>query len=279
MFISPMLLQKKEEPFNDDNYIAELKLDGIRLIYSNVNGVKLYTRHNNDVTERFPELHALNIPQGTILDGELIVTDEEGKPDFEAVMSRFMSSKSKYTVNYCVFDVLYHEGKDITKLPLLKRKEILDKVVEENSVITKVRTIAGNNAEALFGLCVEQGLEGIVLKRADSKYEANKRSWSWQKVINYSEETVFITGYRKKEFGWLIGKEDESGEIRPVGTIEFGTSSDERKAFYNVVQSIKITENKDYVLIEPDRIQCNVKFRNWTKAGMMRIPVFQKFVV
>jgi DNA ligase-1 len=79
-----MLLDRVDKPFDDSDYLAEL--DGIRLIYSNIDGrVKLYTRHNTDVTNRFPELHSLPIPPGTILDGKIVITGPDGKPDFEAM--------------------------------------------------------------------------------------------------------------------------------------------------------------------------------------------------
>ncbi len=82
-----MLLHKTEQPFEDDDFITELKLDGIRLILSKFdNQIKLYTRHNNEVTTKFSELLQLDIPNGIILDGEIIVTDQQGKPDFEQVI-------------------------------------------------------------------------------------------------------------------------------------------------------------------------------------------------
>lgn len=82
-----MLLHKIDHPFDDNEYITELKLDGIRLILSKFNNnIKLYTRHNNEVTFMFPELLDLDIPDGTVLDGEIIVTDAHGKPDFEAII-------------------------------------------------------------------------------------------------------------------------------------------------------------------------------------------------
>lgn len=96
MFVSPMLLHKADnnEPFNSNLHLTELKLDGIRLLVDTQDGVRLYTRHNNEVTGKFPEL-VDNIPieSGTTLDGELIVTDSEGKPSFESVMERFKSKR------------------------------------------------------------------------------------------------------------------------------------------------------------------------------------------
>lgn len=79
MFVSPMLLHSIKEPFDDDDYITELKFDGIRLILSKFNDqIKLYTRHNNEITSKFPELLDLNIPNGTVLDGEIIVAAPGG---------------------------------------------------------------------------------------------------------------------------------------------------------------------------------------------------------
>src|SRR5213595_1466909 len=103
-----MLLQKIDHPFDDDSYITELKLDGIRLILSKFDHkVKLYTRHNNEVTSKFAELLTIDIPNGTVLDGEIIVSDSTGKPDFEAMMSRFQSKRNTLengTLTYVVFD-------------------------------------------------------------------------------------------------------------------------------------------------------------------------------
>jgi DNA ligase-1 len=97
-------------------------LDGIRLILSKFNNtIKLYTRHNNEVTSKFPELLTLDIPDGTVLDGEIIVTDSQGKPDFEAMMERFQSRRSEHRIQFCVFDIIYFEGKKVT-LPLRKKK-------------------------------------------------------------------------------------------------------------------------------------------------------------
>jgi DNA ligase-1 len=116
VFFVPMLLQKVY-----DSFITELKLDGIRLILSKFyNKVKLYTRHNNEVTAKFPELLTIDIPDGTVLDGEIIVSDAEGKPDFEEMMSRFQSRRNTQdtgTLSYVVFDVLQYKSKSVTQLP------------------------------------------------------------------------------------------------------------------------------------------------------------------
>ncbi|MFF2853505.1 hypothetical protein [Peribacillus sp. NPDC058002] len=124
-------------------------MDGIRLIYSvdAAGKVRLYTRHNNEVTAKFPELHSLDLPPGTTLDGELISTDPAGKPDFEAMMSRFQSNHASTPVTFAAFDVLQHEGQSGTSLPLLDRKEILaDLVPKDSPLLSKVKFIEGHRA-------------------------------------------------------------------------------------------------------------------------------------
>ncbi|WHY74533.1 RNA ligase family protein [Fictibacillus enclensis] len=146
------------------------------------NKPKLYTRHSNDISARFAELLSYPLPDGTILDGELVVTDETGKPDFESCMQRFFRSKGH---TYCVFDILYYKGRDVTSLPLEERKLLLfDVLPDDSSLMAKVKTLSGLNGEQLFSLCCSQSLEGIVLKRKDSAYTVGQRSKHWLKVIN-----------------------------------------------------------------------------------------------
>lgn len=274
MFVSPMLLSKINSPFNGDEYITELKLDGIRLILSKFNNtIKLYTRHNNEVTSKFPELLNLNIPDGTVLDGEIIVTDSKGKPDFEAMMERFQSRKSGHRIQYCVFDIVYFEGKKLA-LPLYERKELLDSILEQTETVVKVQWMYGNG-EAYFDLVKQQGLEGIVLKRAESKYQVNKRSKDWLKVINYQYVDTIITGLRKDDFGLLLAVE-EDGQLKPGGLMEF-MAPDARKVFYSQYRDLIREENKKFLFLEP-KLKCRVKFRNYTKAGLLRIPSFVEYI-
>ncbi|WP_459954017.1 ATP-dependent DNA ligase [Paenibacillus pini] len=270
-----MLLEHAADnkPFDNNNYITELKLDGIRLIVSNIDRVRLFTRHNNEITSNFPELVAnINIPRGTILDGELIVTGKDGKPDFYAMMERFRSNKSKHKITYCVFDIIKSENNDMHNLPLITRKETLETSFSDNDYITKSKYIVGNGIN-YFNLVKEQGLEGVVLKLANSKYEIGKRSASWQKVIAYEMDEFYIAGYRKNEFGWLL-----SDGKRIVGVMELGIGTNERKAGYKVFQQLKTSETKDSIYIKP-LIKCVVKHRGYTKNNLLRLPVFDEFVI
>jgi DNA ligase 1 len=264
-----MLLQRSEKPFDNDSYITELKLDGIRLILSKFdNKIKLYTRHNNEVTGKFPELLTLDIPDGTLLDGEIIVTDPTGIPDFEAMMSRFMSKRNILedgTLSYVVFDIIKYKGKSVTRLPLIERKQLLDEIIPtDTGLFAKVKYLEGHGA-AYFNLVQQQGLEGIVLKRKDSRYEVGKRSQSWLKVINYQYDDVMINGFRKGEFGLLLSFLDG----RTAGIMEFMPPA-KRKELYK--QQQVVSEDDKFIFIEP--VKCRVKYRNLTKSGFLRIPSF-----
>lgn len=270
-----MLLQYAvdNKPFDDDNYITELKLDGIRLIASNIDRPRLYTRHNNEITGSFPELvDSIPIPQGTIIDAEMIVIGQDGKPDFYAMMERFMSKKSKHKASVCSFDIIKYKGKDVTGIPLLERKLILEESFVENEYYAKSKYMAGKGID-YFSLVKQQGLEGVVLKSANSKYEVGKRSSKWQKVIAYDMGEFFIAGYHKDKFGWLLS----DGE-RIVGSMELGVGSTERKAGYRIFQQLKTNETKDTVYLQP-LIKCVVKYRGYTKNNLLRLPVFDEFVI
>jgi DNA ligase-1 len=280
MFVNPMLLQyaKDNQPFNNKNHVAELKLDGFRLIVSNMDKLQLYTRHNNDVTYKFPELFDSPLSEDTILDGELIVTDQDGKPDFEGMQRRFQSKKDKTPVTFCAFDIIRYRGIDVTSLPLLRRKELLEESFKENDRYKKVKFIDGNNTVDYFNIIQQQGLEGCVIKSSNSKYEIGKRSWSWQKVINWTYAEVYITGYRKNEFGWLTSIDAVDGSKHPTGIIELGVNPEQKKALNSVKKRLVYKEDKNFVYLEP-LIRAKVKTRNWTKKGMLRSPVFVEFVL
>ena len=285
MFISPMLLETAPGPFSHSEYIFEPKVDGHRLIYSQQSGnVLLFTRHNNDCTRQYPEL-VLPFDSDIILDGEVACTDPEtGLDDFEAVMSRFSTRQHSKVqqlirtlpVTFAIFDILQYKGQDLRKLPLIERKAILHSLSLPSSSFGLVPHIEGAGEE-LFAQIESIGMEGIVGKHKDSQY-VSRRSREWQKIINWSYTDVYITGYKKGEFGWLAAVADASGKLRPAGIIEHGPSPKHKQAFRGVCQQIVTGEDKNYVYLEP-RIQAKVKMRNWTKSGMLRTPAFMEFVI
>lgn len=268
-----MLLYKSEKPFDDNSYITELKLDGFRTIWTKFEDkVRIYTRHNNEITSMFPELVSIPLPNGTVLDGEIIVTDSEGKPDFEAVMSRFMSKKSEYEISFSVFDAIYHNNNKITSLPLLERKEILERLIpNDSSLLNKVQWVTGSGVQ-YFELVQQMDLEGTVQKKSNSIYQINRRSHDWLKIVNYKYETVYISGLRRDKFGLVLNFEDG----RYAGLMEFMTSQ-ARKEFYQKYKDLIVKESDKYTYLVP-QLKLIVKYRNLTKNGHLRIPSFVEWI-
>ncbi|MEK3768494.1 ATP-dependent DNA ligase [Paenibacillus sp. FSL R5-0887] len=283
MFISPMLLQTAAGPFSHSDFIYEPKIDGHRLIYSQESGkIRLYTRHDIDCTRQYPELH-LPFANDVVLDGEIACVDPTtGVSDFESVMSRFQTRRAEKIVQltgtlpayYAIFDILMYKGQDLRGLPLMSRKEILAGLTQPSNNFGIVPHVEGAG-EALFEQIETRGMEGVVGKHKNSVYETGRRSHAWQKVINWTYAEVFITGYRKQEFGWLAAvPSGTSGKLRP----ELGASPIHKQALRGVAQQLVKGEDKDFVHLEP-RLRAKVRMRNWTKSGMLRSPAFTEFIV
>lgn len=287
MFVSPMLLQTAPGPFSRSDYIFEPKIDGHRLIYDQSGGDgRLYTRHNNDCTRQYPEINSALFSHDITLDGEIACVDPvTGAVDFESVMSRFQARRADKVrrltetlpVTYVIFDILRYKGEDLRGRPLMERKGILAGLTLPNAHFGVIPYVEGAG-EALFAQMQTRAMEGVVAKRKDSVYETGKRSTQWQKIINWSYADVYLSGYKKAEFGWLAAVPDGRGKMRAAGVIEFGASPAHKQAFYNVVRPLITGEDREYVYVEP-RVKVRVKMRNWTRAGMLRSPVFTGFII
>jgi len=284
MFISPMLLETSHEPFDSVDHIFEPKIDGHRMIYSHVDGeTRLYTRHENEVTTKYPELLS-GIDDDLILDGEVAQVDPAtGEISFEALNERFQLRRTERIqaaartnpVSFIAFDILQHRGKDLRALPLMRRKEILAGLQIRNPNISVIPYFDVSGV-ALFRSIQEWGMEGIVAKQKKSRYATGRRVAKWQKVINWTYADVVITGYRKSEFGWLVSLPTED-RLRPAGVIEFGVGPAHKKAFFEVAKSIESSSHKDFVYLQP-LLRAKVKTRNYTRSGMLRDPVFVEFL-
>lgn len=187
--------------------------------------------------------------------------------------SKVQKLTKTFPATFAIFYILQYKGQDLRKLPLIERKAILQGLQLPSNSFGVVPHIIGAG-EALYAQIEAMGMEGVVGKLKDSQY-VSRRSREWQKVINWSYADVFITGCKKSEFGWLATIPDPSGKIRPVGIIEHGPRPKHKQAFRGVCQQLVTGEDKNNVYLEP-RIQARVKIRNWTKSGLLRIPVFDQ---
>ncbi|MCA0754765.1 hypothetical protein KP806_06855 [Paenibacillus sp. N4] len=194
MFCKPMLMTEREEPFDDARYLFEPMIDGHRLQLEFTGGrPKLLTRHNNDVTRQYPELHNVPLvkPADVILDGEVAyVNPDTGAAEFRTLIERYRlkkgpairDAKKSFPVLFFVFDILHYDGADLREKPLLERKELLDRILEDNAYYKKLLYVEGAGKD-LFELVKKSKLEGMVCKRKDSLYEEGKAD-DWLKVMN-----------------------------------------------------------------------------------------------
>lgn len=198
VFIEPMeclLVSKLPE---GPQWTYEAKLDGYRAIAVKDNSqATLFSRNGKSFNRRFPHIvEALSdIPNDTILDGEVVALDDSGRPDFHRLQN-FVAEAPR--IHYFVFDVLMWKGRDLTSLPLTERRNLMQSVLRVRSPLIRASEQFDTSAQEILSAVRQQGLEGVVAKRKDSRYEAGKRTGSWAKLrINRAQELVvggFIPG-------------------------------------------------------------------------------------
>jgi ATP-dependent DNA ligase len=189
-FIQPMECLPVERMPEGDAWTYELKLDGYRLVGVRVGSrVALYSRRGTDLSRRFECVTAAlaTLPDETVIDGELVALDEQGKPNFN-LLQNFRSAESH--VMLYAFDVLVRRGEDLTKQTLSERRKILESTIRPNDHLG-VSQVSNQTASEMLAFVKSHGLEGIIAKRADSVYEPGRRSGVWVKRrINLSQEFV-----------------------------------------------------------------------------------------
>jgi bifunctional non-homologous end joining protein LigD len=170
-----MLAKLVKEPPEGPEWSYELKLDGFRcLVIKKQGDVSLFSRRGNRLNGQFPVLPPAfkKLPRDTILDGEIVAMDKQGRPSFN-VLQNWRSGQPLF---FYAFDVLAYQGKDVRSLPLSERRRLLELVVSGLEDPVRLAPILHQAASDLVKAAREQGLEGIVAKRTDSKYESGKRS-------------------------------------------------------------------------------------------------------
>ncbi len=278
MFFPLMLLETANSPFTSEDYIFEQKFDGIRAQYSNIEAPLLYSRNKNIISKQFPELLE-GLSERVVLDGEIIALDSEGKEDFEGIIKRlFMRNTSKINTIaaakpavYHVFDILYYRDKDLRHQPLMDRKKILEDAIAERPSLKRLEFIDGFG-EKLFKRVVDDGMEGMVAKKKSSIY-VGKRSWYWQKIINWIETEGVIAGYTKKDNALLCQHPDG----RALGHILHGMTPVQKEAFFKIASSIKTHEDAQYIYLQPI-LRCRLKGRGMTSKGALRSGIFVDFI-
>jgi DNA ligase D-like protein (predicted ligase)/DNA ligase D-like protein (predicted polymerase)/DNA ligase D-like protein (predicted 3'-phosphoesterase) len=298
-FVEPMLSETTDKPPSGDDYLYELKWDGIRALVAYEEGkVTIHTRNENDVTIQFPELlDGEKAFRGTngLFDAEIVSLDGDGKPMFKKVINRLMSrgetnilKLSKTAPCYCyIFDCLYLDGRSLVNEPLTKRKEWLRDVVRHDTPYRISEPV--EDGHALFKAAHEHGLEGIMAKKKDSKYLPGKRSDCWLKVkIRQSSEVVIVgftqgKGDRGQTFGALHIAEKKDDELHYRGKVGTGFDDPTIKEIVKMIKEVKalksihvigeLFDRKMSTWLEPKLI-AEVSYSKLTPDKMFREPVF-----
>jgi bifunctional non-homologous end joining protein LigD len=286
-FIQPMLATLTDEPFDNPEWIFEVKWDGYRAIAEIKKGeVKFYSRNGLSFHELYPEVAAelRKIKKDCIIDGEVVVLDENGKPSFQKLQQFGMNRD--FPIHYYVFDCLSYSGKDITDKPLVDRKKILEKLVPKSDVLKYSEHIAADGIR-FYKESKKLDLEGIMAKRADSVYETGRRTTDWLKVKNHNTQEAIIAGYTsprasRKYFGSLVLGIYDKGKLKYIGHTGTGYTEKILKDVYEKLQphitasspfDTKVPLNSTVTWVKPVLV-CNVRYSELTNDGILRHPVF-----
>lgn len=296
--LSPTLATLVDKPVDGPQWVYEIKWDGYRAVaFMNKGEVELKSRNDNSFNKKFyPVFKALQEWKvNAIVDGEVVVLNKKGVSDFEALQN--WRNEKDGPLKYYVFDLLWLEGRDLRKLPLTERRQILEGIIPESSVIRFSEALDASGTE-LYKLALASGLEGIIAKRKDSIYLTGARTSDWLKIKAKKRQEVIIAGYTKntdtsKEFSALIGSVYKEGRLAFIGKIGTGFTARQQKEMLRQFAPLETDHapfdevpdvNKptrfnprpsDAVVtwLKP-KLVCEVAYAEITNDGIMRHPSF-----
>ena len=278
-----MLLSENAKVLQDNRYLYEIKFDGIRaLIFVSKNKFKILSRKGIDLTNYYPELNVIQKIVGNnkvIFDGEIIAT-LRGLPSFSLLQKRWRTKKvsrkliTDIPVSFVAFDILY-DNKDVTNIPLIERKKMLEKYRDTDCF---VKSIVYFDGMSLFKKIKKLGLEGIVEKKKDSLYLINQRTMDWIKVKNIKVDNFVVHGYLEKvnTYSLFLG-EYKNNELYYVGKV----SINKKFALINILRNMKKINNQfvnwdeDAIYVKPIH-KVRVRYLERTKSGMLRHAVIEE---
>jgi bifunctional non-homologous end joining protein LigD len=282
-FITPMSATLTDEPaFNDPKWLFEIKWDGYRAI-AELNGknTRFYSRNGLSYAEAYPKIYneLVKLEFDAVLDGEVVVF-RDGIPSFQAIQN--YKSTQNLAIQFVVFDCLQVNGKDLTKMKLVDRKEILKRILPEGGIIKYCDHVL-NDGIALFEQTRKINLEGIIAKRMDSKYYSGKRSKEWLKIKNISVDDFKIVGWTDPKasrpyFGALLLAREVDGELVYSGEVGTGFTNELLKSLYAKLEPLEIDECPLDVLVKKEKgfhwakpkYSAQVKYAEITDDGLVR---------
>ncbi|HVS98802.1 MAG TPA: non-homologous end-joining DNA ligase [Puia sp.] len=282
--IAPMLATLTREPADDPGYLHEIKWDGYRIIaYVNKGKVKLDSRSAKDYTGRYPVIvNALrDLGHNAVIDGEVVVFNESGMPDFDALQ---LYNGNSSPITYCVFDLLWLDGYDLMQLPLEARKTLLEQLVLAHPVFRFSESF--DDGPQLYKEMLRLNLEGIVSKKRDSAYVPDSRGLDWLKTPTRKRQEFVIGGWaesdKNRSFRSLLFGAYKNGKLEWIGRSGGGYKE---KDMPGILEQLKRLETAKSPFINPvldtkgavthwvkPELVANFEFATWTKSGRIRKP-------
>jgi DNA ligase D-like protein (predicted ligase)/DNA ligase D-like protein (predicted 3'-phosphoesterase) len=291
-----MLAQTTDAPFNSEDWIFEVKWDGIRAISYVDDEVSIRSRNDKELRQNFPEFDELKtLARNVVLDGEIVVI-KEGKADFQTVIQRAKATRSheieveaqRNPATYVVFDMIEKEGQSLLELPLIQRKKLLEQSLKEGSHVS-ISLFVDNEGQAYYEAALKKGVEGIMAKKKDSPYESGVRSNNWLKIKKLATCDCVIFGYtrgegsRRETFGSLVLGLYEGKKPVHVGNVGTGFSLEDLKALMKTFGRLETQERTlpadvvvagEIVWLVP-KLVCEVTYQSVTRDGKLRMSRFR----
>jgi bifunctional non-homologous end joining protein LigD len=299
--IVPMMARPSSTlPRDQKNWSFEVKWDGVRAIaYLQPGRLRLESRNLNDVTEAYPEVRGLIGALGmheAVLDGEIVAFDADGRPSFERLQRRMhvrgasaiRRLQSSLPVIYAIFDLLYLDGHSLIELPYRERRERLE-ALNLSGTAWRVPAVHPGDGKLLLEATAKQGLEGVVAKRLESRYEPGRRSGNWLKVKHTLRQELVIGGWmpgegrRTKRIGALLMGYYEDGAFCYAGRVGTGFTEKTLDDLGTRLAPLRRDGNpfdrgprlpREAVFVEP-RLVAEIELREWTAERIMRAPSFK----
>ncbi len=298
--IVPMLADAGRLPADESRYSFEVKWDGVRAIaYCKPGRIRLESRNLNEITDAYPEVRGILSELGmreAVLDGEIVAFDDAGKPSFERLQSRMhvtapnaIKRLSKSTpVVYAIFDLLYLDGQTLMALPYEERRERLEGL-GLGGPAWRVPAVQRGAGARLLAATEQQGLEGIVAKRLDSRYEPGRRTGAWIKIKHVRRQELVVGGWlpgegrRTDRIGALLMGYYEDADLRYAGRVGTGFTEKTLTELTRLLKPLRARSNpftnppklpRNAEFVEPELV-AEVEFREWTGEGVMRAPSFK----
>lgn len=298
--VKPMLATLVNQPFDDREWVYEVKWDGYRaLAYVDNGAVSISSRNNKSFEGKYYPIASVmeKWSINAVVDGEIVVIGKDGKANFSALQN--WRSEADGNLIYYVFDLLWYNGTDIMSLPLSERLAILKEILPTNDDRVRLSQIFAGNGLDFFAAAKKMGLEGIMAKRANSLYSADSRNKEWLKIKANLRQEVVIGGFTKndgssKQFSSLLLGVFENGKFQYVGKVGTGFSDKLQKEMMQ--QFIPLITDKIPFASEPDinkpsrfrpnppnavatwlkpALVCEVSFAEVTSDGVFRHPSFE----